>query len=382
MSGPSAFDRLRSLLADVAPPPGMPPIALHLGEPRFGGDRLDTAPLADVPGWTRYPPLGGTAELRAAYEAWLARRFGVRESVRDGRVAVEPTPGSKQAVASLVSLAVRAAGDREPVVVVPAPAYPTYLAATEAAGARAVTYATDAAAAVRGAGTRIAAVVVCDPGSPRGDVLPAAALADAATAAREARAVLVVDECYVDVALGREPAGFLSLVERREFEPGAYAVLHTLSKRSAAPGLRSGFVAGDPATVGAYASFNRTCGVATPEPVCAVAAALWADDTRVAALRASLARSWAVADELLGDVPGYRRPDAGFFLWLPVADDLRAARELWRDHALTVMPGRFLAGGGRDGAGYLRVALVHDEPTTREALARLRAGLTYEELTA
>jgi aspartate/methionine/tyrosine aminotransferase len=201
-----------------------------------------------------------------------------------------------------------------------------------------------------------------------------------AKAAADADALLLVDECYTDLWAGRPPTGYLSLVERNAVEPGRFLVLHSLSKRSAAPGLRSGFTAGDPETVADYAYHNRVCGVSSPLPVCAAAARLWQDDSHVLRAREALARNWELADGILGTVPRYRRADAGFFLWLPVDDDEATARRLWRDHALSVMPGRYLGAVGHDGvnpgAGHLRIALVHEEPLMLEALVRLRDGMT------
>lgn len=371
----SAFDRLRALLADVVLPADRDPVTAHLGEPRVGSPAVDTAAMADAAAWTRYPTLGGTAGQRAAYLGWLARRFGVRS----GRgLAVEPTPGSKQAVAVALALAGRGA------VVMPNPFYPTYLAGTQAAGARPVFYRTggdtaDAvAAAVRAAGD-VAAVIVCDPGNPGGEVLDADTLRAVAQTAADAGAVLVVDECYTDLYWRRRPEGYLSVWPDLSAAPGPFLVLHTLSKRSAMPGLRSGFVAGDPRTVGRYARYNRACGVSTPDPVCAVAAQLWADEAHVARLRADLSANWDIADAVLGGVPGYRRPDAGFYLWLPVPDDEDITRRLWAEHALKVMPGRYLAADdtrGNPGRGHVRIAVVHDAVTTRNALDRVCDVLT------
>ncbi|MFF9768211.1 aminotransferase class I/II-fold pyridoxal phosphate-dependent enzyme [Streptomyces sp. NPDC014636] len=386
----SAFARLRDLLHGIPAPPGLDPIPLQLGESRLCPPSIDVAPLAVAEQWTRYPQLGGSAELRDAYGHWLERRFGVRRSLAEGRIAVEPTPGTKQAVAVAVAVACaveRARGRGAPAVVMPNPFYPTYRAGAEAAGAEPVFYTLDddgdpasVAAAVAAAGERVAAVILCNPGNPRGEILSADTLSMVAKTAAEAGALLIVDECYTDLSPDRTPPGFLSLVERDLGAPGPFLVLHSLSKRSAAPGLRSGFAAGDPETVAAYAGYNRVCGVSAPAPVNAVATALWSDDAHVATARASLARNWALADATLKDVPHYRRAAAGFFLWLPVADDEATARHLWRSHALTVMPGRYLAAAGADGvnpgAGYVRVALVHDEPLMREALTRLAAALT------
>ncbi|WP_369171299.1 aminotransferase class I/II-fold pyridoxal phosphate-dependent enzyme [Streptomyces sp. R28] len=387
----SAFARLRALQHGITTPPGLAPVQLHLGESRLGAGGVDTALLADTDGWTRYPRLGGTPELRTAYTGWLRRRFGVRELLDRGTVAVEPTPGTKQALAVAVARAVervRRAGG-EAAVVMPNPFYPTYHAATVPAGARPVFYdprgrGAPVEDAVATAGAPVAAVIVCDPGNPRGEILGEEFLRAATRGAAAADALLVVDECYTDLSLSRPSAGYLSLVERAAPAPGRFLVLHSLSKRSGAPGLRSGFAAGDAETVADYARYNRVCGVSTPLPVCAAAARLWDDDAHVERARRELAANWALADTILAAVPGYRRADAGFFLWLPVADDEDAARHLWRDQALSVMPGRYLAADGPDGvnpgAGHLRVALVHDKPLMREALVRLREGLTRTDL--
>ncbi|MEO3787440.1 aminotransferase class I/II-fold pyridoxal phosphate-dependent enzyme [Actinocorallia sp. B10E7] len=385
MPEPGAFDRLHGLLADAAPPPGLEPIHLHLGESRLAVPRdLDLGPLTDVDAWSRYPPLGGTPALRAAYTGWLERRFGVGRSLADGRIAVEPTAGTKHAVSAALALAVAKAG-RDAAVVMPNPFYPTYRAATAAAGARSVFYPADGdpaagvADAIAEAGGRVAAVIVCDPGNPRGDVAGPEALTEIAKHASAADALLIVDECYTDLATGELPEGYLSLVERNAAGTGRFLVLHTLSKRSAMPGLRSGFAAGDPVTTAEFAAHNRACGVSTAVPVAAVAAALWSDDAQVRRAREALARAWDLADEALAGLPGYRRAEAGFFLWLPVgADDEAAALRLWREQALTVMPGRYLAadaGGRNPGAGHLRIALVHQGPRLRTALARLASGL-------
>jgi N-succinyldiaminopimelate aminotransferase len=382
----SAFDRLRGLLDGIAPPAGLPPIELQLGESRLQSGVIDPAVLADAAGWARYPRLGGTPELRAAYGQWLGRRFGVQAVLSAGKIAIEPTPGSKQALAAVIALAVmsaRAHGD--PAVILPNPFYPTYWAATEAVGARPVFYptsddmdATPITAAVEAAGGRAAAIIVCNPGNPRGEIMSADALTELAKIAVGAGALLIVDECYSDLTCGLAAPGYLA-VAGEAGQVGPFVVLHSLSKRSGAPGLRSGFMAGDPATVSAYARYNRDCGVSLALPVNAAAAALWADDAHVARAQALLARNWDLTDSVLGDVPGYRRAAAGFFLWLPVGDDEAAARVLWRRHALRVMPGRYLgtetADGPNPGAGYLRIALVHEENLMLAALTRLRAAV-------
>ena len=58
-----------------------------------------------------------------------------------------------------------------------------------------------------------------------------------------------------------------------------------------------------------------------------------------------------------------------------MADGEAAARKLWQEAALRVIPGAYLARTGADGVNpgqaYIRVALVHDRATVETALNRL-----------
>lgn len=385
----NAFARLQSLLDDLLPAAGQPVIALHLGETQLGDPTTLLTPLSELDQWTRYPPLAGTPELREAYSGWLRRRFGAQACLDEARIAIEPTPGTKQAIATCIALAVtraRARGVKAPVVMVPNPFYPTYVAATEAAEAHALFYdMTDAdpltslSCRLAQANDSVAAVVLCNPGNPLGNVLPSSALISLSHMAFQAQATLLVDECYTDLGRHSPPSGYLSLVEADAVAPCQFVVLHSLSKRSAAPGLRSGFIAGDPSSVAAYAGFNRSCGVSLAWPVCTASAALWKDETHVQRQQQALQRNWDLADDYLADMPGYHRAEAGFFLWLAVCDGETAARRLWTEQGLRVMPGRYLchedAECANPGRGFVRLALIHQEPIMRQALLRLRAGL-------
>jgi N-succinyldiaminopimelate aminotransferase len=61
-------------------------------------------------------------------------------------------------------------------------------------------------------------------------------------------------------------------------------------------------------------------------------------------------------------------------LWLDVGDGEAAARKLWSDAALRVMPGAYLGfGSGADNPGtkYVRVALVDELATVTDAVERM-----------
>ena len=151
--------------------------------------------------------------------------------------------------------------------------------------------------------------------------------------------------------------------------------MNSLSKRSSVPGLRSGFVAGDPDIMARFKQVRDYGGAPPPMPLLAVATALWQDEEHVTSNRALYQRKFDLADQKLAGLHGYYRPDGGFYLWLNVGDSEAAALKLWQQAALRVIPGAYFAKTGQDGknpgAAYIRCALVHDLETTGQALDRL-----------
>ena len=150
---------------------------------------------------------------------------------------------------------------------------------------------------------------------------------------------------------------------------------HSLSKRSSAAGLRCGFVAGDPALIDRLDQAFRFGGAGVPLPVLAAGTRLWQDEAHVVANRQRYWQNFAVAERVLGNRFGARRPAGGFFLWLDVGDGEAAALKLWREAGIRVLPGAYMCGAEGDdsapGAAYIRIALVDDPELTEAALGRL-----------
>jgi aspartate/methionine/tyrosine aminotransferase len=158
-------------------------------------------------------------------------------------------------------------------------------------------------------------------------------------------------------------------------------IFHSLSKRSNLPGLRSGFVASGPNTMREIKQLRNYAGAPLPLPLQAAAAAVWADEDHVIESRALYVEKYEVADRILGNVPGYQSPDAGFFLWLPVKDDETAALKLWRETGVRVLPGGYLAqsvNGENPGKSYIRVAMVAPKDETTRGIEAIRACLYPE----
>jgi len=149
----------------------------------------------------------------------------------------------------------------------------------------------------------------------------------------------------------------------------------SLSKRSNAPGMRSGFVAGDPAILKAFLLYRTYHGGAMNPAVQEASIAAWRDEPHVRENRGKYAEKFARITPLMQSVLEIGRPDAGFYLWArtPIADT-EFARRLYADRHVTVLPGSFLArdsGGINPGANYVRMALVAEIDECLQAARRI-----------
>ena len=330
--------------------------------------------------WGRYPPADGTPEFRAAVVGWLTRRFGLSDGFLDPARHILPVAGTREALYMIASLTVAPSKGDKPVVLLPNPFYQVYAGAALMAGAEPVyvpgfgdptaqpDYSTLAPEIL--ARTRLA--YLCSPANPQGSVASLDLLVRTLELARTYDFTLAVDECYSEIWDKAKPAGALEAAQKLGAGPGNLMVFHSLSKRSSVPGLRSGFVAGDPELIKGFARLRSYGGAATPMPVLAAATALWSDEDHVTQSRDLYRQKMDMAQSLLGHLPGFRRPQGGFFLWLGVEDGEKAALDLWQGAKIRVLPGAYLAkpgpGGVNPGQDKIRVALVHDLETTRRAL--------------
>ncbi|MCG3719121.1 hypothetical protein L5F50_08005, partial [Aliarcobacter butzleri] len=64
-------------------------------------------------------------------------------------------------------------------------------------------------------------------------------------------------------------------------------------------------------------------------------------------------------------------PEATFYIWLEVENDLEFTKNLYKEKNIKVLPGSFLGRGGL-GKEYVRIALVENEEKTKESLKRLK----------
>lgn len=386
------FTRLASLLAGVTPRANAEPVIMSVGEPQHAPPPLiDEVLRTQAHLWGKYPPVAGTPEFRAAAVRWLERRYGLPAGMVEPDRMVLPVAGTREALflAALLAVPETKAG-RRPAVLLPNPFYAAYEGAAVMAGAEAVFLTTtretgflpDLDALPPELLDRTALFYLCTPSNPQGAAADRAYLARAIGLARRHGFVLAVDECYAEIYDAAAPTGVLEVAAALEARYGTSGgglanllVFHSLSKRSNAAGLRSGFVAGDPDLIALFSRLRSYSIAGTPMPALAAAAALWDDDAHVVENRALYRAKFDAAQSALEGRFGFYRPAGGFFLWLDVGDGEAATATLWREGAIKVLPGAYLthpdADGVNRGSSFIRIALVHDAATVAEACTRI-----------
>jgi N-succinyldiaminopimelate aminotransferase len=383
---PYPFERLRALFAGVAPSPARRPINLSLGEPKHPTPQFILDALtAGAKGVANYPTTVGPPALREAIADWLVRRHHL--AALDPAAQVLPVLGSREALFAFAQTVI----DRSragATVVVPNPFYQIYEGAAVLAGA--TTYCVNSLAkhgfAPRWEGVPEAVwrhtqlLYVCSPDNPTGRVMTLENWRDLFELSDRHGFVIAADECYSEVYFdeARPPLGSLAAAKAlgRDGYPRLVS-FGSLSKRSNAPGLRSGYVAGDATLIKAFLLYRTYHGSAMSPAVAAASLAAWRDEAHVRANRAEYARKFAALPPKVASVCNLTTPDAAFYLWAPVADDDAAfAKTLYAEEAVTVLPGSYLgrdAQGTNPGRGYVRIALVAEFDECAEAIERLAA---------
>ena len=313
------------------------------------------AAASDAPG---YPLTYGTRLLRETIARWLERRLGVAGA---DPAAVLPTIGSKELVAWLPTLLGLGAGDR---VVVPRLAYPTYEVGALLAGATPVR--ADSTVELGPAPVRM--IWLNSPSNPTGRVLPAEHMAKVVAWARERGAVVVSDECYIELGWDTQAVSVLHPSVSGGSAEGLLAV-HSLSKRSNLAGYRAGFVAGDPALIASLLAVRKHAGMMVPGPVQAAMVAALDDESHVVEQRARYrARRELLRAALIEAGFAIEHSAAGLYLWATRGEPSWDTVAWLADRGILVAPGTFY---GDDGARHVRVALTATDARVTAAAERL-----------
>ncbi|HVO89853.1 MAG TPA: succinyldiaminopimelate transaminase [Casimicrobiaceae bacterium] len=382
---PYPFERLQALFAAVKPDPAKSPIKFHIGEPRHATPQLVIDALTQGAKATlaNYPMTAGSPALREAIARWLIARHDLDQL--DATTQVLPVLGSREA---LFAFAQTVLDPTQPdaTVLIPNPFYQIYEGAAILGGAAPYFVNADPARGYAHAWDEVPEEVldrtqllyVCSPDNPTGHVLDLAAWQRLFALADRHGFVIASDECYSEIYFDENAPPLGALGAARKLGRRDYAnvvVFGSLSKRSNAPGLRSGYVAGNAELLKAFWLYRTYHGSAMSGSVAQASIAAWSDEAHVRDNRARYARKFRMAHPRLAEVMPCEMPQAAFYLWArtPI-DDAQFAQRLYEEQNVTVLPGRYLARdahGQNPGRNRVRIALVAEFDECAEGIERI-----------
>jgi aspartate/methionine/tyrosine aminotransferase len=366
------FEKLTALIKDVNPQAGYSPLKLTIGEPQFDTPLFIREKLCDTADTlNKYPKTAGEDELKSAMLGFVRRNFGVELKPSE----LIPTLGTREVLFNFPQFYLF---DKSlPIMAYPNPFYQIYEGAAIASRADVIHMnlrsengflpsLEELIWSIKN-GKKPDIVILNSPNNPTAAVMGMEELKKWMLAALEYDFLLINDECYNQIYFGTPPPSLLEAaiaVGNESFKN--CLVLNSISKRSSAPGLRSGFIAGDAAILKEYLKYRTYVGVTNGLPMQYAAAVAWSDEEHVMKAREKYRQNFEIAKKYLGT----QVADATFYIWFAVGDGAMFAKELYRQKNLLVLPGSFLARNFAD--EYVRIALVESPDKTEEAIKRLR----------
>ena len=383
---PYPFEKLTALKAQVTPPSDLEHIAFSIGEPKHPAPEFVAECLNDnMARLSNYPTTKGLPELRTSIADWCERRFKLQAGSVDPEANVLPVNGTREAIFAFTQAAVNRSDDA--LVISPNPFYQIYEGAAYLAGAKPFYlnclaengFIPDFDAVSEDVWQRCQLLFLCSPSNPTGAVTDLETLQKLIKLSDKYDFIVASDECYSEIYLdeAQPPVGLLeACADMGRHDYKNCVVMHSLSKRSNLPGLRSGFIAGDAALLGPFLQYRTYHGCSMPVQHQLASIAAWNDEDHVLENRDQYRRKFDAVVEILSPVMDVQKPDASFYLWAktPINDD-KFAQGLFEQQNLTVLPGRYLSretDGVLPGAGYVRMALVATLEECIEGAHRIR----------
>ena len=381
---PYPFEKLRALLSGVTPNPALSAINLSIGEPKHATPELvKSALVASLDGLSAYPATAGLPELREAIAAWLMRRYGL--PALDPASQVIPVNGSREALFSFAQTVIDPSGG-DAMVACPNPFYQIYEGAAVLAGAAPVFLNATAETGFKvdyrsmddATWRKVQLIYTCSPSNPSGAVMNLDDWRVLFDLSDRHGFVIASDECYSELYYDESRPSLGALQAATQLGRTGFprlVVFSSLSKRSNAPGMRSGFVAGNDELLKSFLLYRTYHGSAMSVTVQRASIAAWRDEAHVVENRRLYAAKYRAALPLLEGTLEAAMPDGGFYLWMrtPI-DDATFTAGLLRDYNVLVLPGSFLArdcNGVNPGRNFVRIALVQPLAECVDAIRRI-----------
>ncbi|MBI2070467.1 MAG: aminotransferase class I/II-fold pyridoxal phosphate-dependent enzyme [Elusimicrobia bacterium] len=344
------------------------PIDLSVGDPDEGVNQqiLEEAfrVALRAKGANRYPPGRGQIGLRRAIARWMQDRYGARF---DPEREIAVCSGSKEGIAHLIHVLI----DPGQKLLTGSLAYPVYGRAAGLAGGTTEIltmeenngFWLDYAKSKGGK-----AICFNYPNNPTGACVTREHFKELTAWAKKKDVFMISDAAYNEMSFGNRAAPSIFEIPQAR---GRAVEFHSFSKSFGLPGLRLGWVCGEPDVISALLKLKDTYDSGVCNWVQSVGQFLLEmpeRDAELRRLRAIYGRRRAVAEEALGAMGfGVFRSGATFYVWARPGRSHFTAELKERVNVLTV-PGE---GFGPGGNSYMRFALCQSEGRIKEALARV-----------
>ncbi len=386
---PYPFEKLNQLKQGCQPPSDKPHIALSIGEPKHATPAFIHQTFTEnLSGIAKYPTTKGIPELRLAISQWLSKRFAIPDRQINHETQVLPVSGTREALFSFAQACFDPDKTEKDLILMPNPFYQIYEGAAILAGAtpyymntpKQQNYLIDIDAVPASIWQRCQLIYICSPGNPTGQVLGLKDHVKLFHLAEKYDFIIASDECYTEIYADEDkpPQGLLQsayLSGNTAFK--RCMIFQSLSKRSNAPGLRSGFVAGDSELIERYFLYRTYQGCALPVSTQHASISAWNDESHVISNRDKYREKYQAFIEILEPHCSITQPPASFYLWLETPiDDIEFAKQLFRKENITVLPGSFLSretdDGINPGKNHVRIALVAEISECKQAAERIK----------
>ncbi|PHS58291.1 MAG: hypothetical protein COB17_03465 [Sulfurimonas sp.] len=370
---PYPFEKLNDLLSNITPNKDYETSVLTIGEPQFETPSFIQDALKNSSHLLKkYPKTAGEDKLREAQINFFKKRF----SIELNNNQIIPSLGTREVLFNFPQFLLF--DKKNPLMAFTNPFYQIYEGAAISCRARTIhlnlsqenNFKPDINEEKL---SKCDLVILNFPNNPTTSNLSIDELGSWVKLALKYDFVLLNDECYSEIYTGIPPVSLLeasAYVGNKSFKN--ILVINSISKRSSAPGLRSGFIAGDENILKEYMKYRTYIGCASPLPLQYAAAEAWGDEKHVELSRKIYKNNFKLAKEILG----IKIPDATFYIWLKVDNAIDFTVRLYEKYNVKVLPGEFLARKNKDsinpGIGYVRIALVENEDKIKSALKRIK----------
>jgi len=356
------FQKLNELLNGVTPKKDKHFI-LTIGEPQFETPKFIQDEFCNASKFlNKYPATAGIAELKEAMRGFVKRRFNIELNENELLVA----NGTREVLFNFPAFL------QPKKIAFPNPFYQIYEGAAIAVGAKMNKMSLTKENNFLNTPSQLEGdeelVILNSPNNPTASVMDMDLMCEWVEEALKNDFIILSDECYSEIYFDEKPVSILEASKKVGNDSFKNILaINSISKRSSAPSLRSGFIAGDSEILKKYLLYRTYVGCASPLPLQKAATLAWSEDSHVEEFREKYKNNMLLAKEILG----VEIPKATFYIWLKVENDIEFTKNLWEQEGVKVMPGTFMS---RDniGSGYVRIALVYDEESTKEALLRIK----------